>query len=355
MARSTWGSIRQKSKGVYELRYKADGRAKSETVRGTRKEAEQRLAERRVRFAPDSADDMQITVARCWTHYYRPYVADLAPSTIKGYESAYLTRIKPTFGARTMALIRPIEVQQWLDSMTYGAARKCYAVARAMFGFAKDKELIDRNVMDRRYKLPRSVDRSRSSCEGIYNSETLKSILSECRGEAREAGYLLSAFGGLRRSEAFGVKRDDVVFYDDYAVVKVRRGVQCIEGKVIETEVKTAKSARDAVIPEPYASRLRDLVDERPEDTWLLDDGFGRPMNPEVLAKAYQRWFQRQPYSYIPWRNLRNSYATMLHESGVDLGMIAKMLGHSTPAITFKHYDKPRVEALATAAGKIGV
>ena len=362
MARSTWGSIRQKDRGVWEVRYPlprdpstGKRRQGSKTVRGTRKAAEQLLAELRAEHGADG-DSVGpcMTVRRCWTRHYRPYIGDLSPSTVKGYESAYASHIEPTFGCRIMEDIGPAEVQRWLDEMSYGAAKKSFAVMRALFNFAADQELLVRNVMDRRFKLPRRSSAARMVCEDIHDLGTLKAVLADCRGEVWEPGFIFSAFGGLRRSEACGVQRPDVEFAEGYAIVRVRRGVQCIDGVVRETSVKTEASELMAIIPRPFSDRLLELVRSRPGELWMLDDGFGNPLNPDTLAKAYQRWFQQSAHRYIPWKNLRNSYATMLHEAGVELGMIAKLLGHSTPVTTFKHYDKPSAEALAAIVSRLG-
>ncbi len=362
MARSTWGSIRQKDRGVWEVRYPlppdpSTGRRRqgSKTVRGTRKSAEQQLAELRAELGGDGrALGPQMTVRACWKRFYRPYIDDLSPSTVKGYESAYAAHIEPAFGSRAMGEIGAAEVQQWLDAMSYGAAKKSFAVMRALFNFAADQEILTRNVMAKRYKMPKKSSSVRKICDDVYDLEALKAIFEDCRGELWEPGFILSAFGGLRRSEACGVQRPDIEFAETYAIVRVRRGVQCIDGTVRETEVKTEGSERIAVLPRPFADRLRELVEAHPEELWLHDDGFGCPMNPDGLSKAYQRWFQNRAYPYIPWKNLRNSYATMLHEAGAELGMIAKLLGHSTPVTTFKHYDRPSAEALAAVVGKLG-
>ena len=49
MARSSWGSKRQKAKGVWELRYTVDGKPKSKRVRGSARDADRELAALRLR------------------------------------------------------------------------------------------------------------------------------------------------------------------------------------------------------------------------------------------------------------------------------------------------------------------
>lgn len=75
------------------------------------------------------------------------------------------------------------------------------------------------------------------------------------------------------------------------------------------------------------------------------------PANPERMSDAYRRWHMGRPFPYVPWKNLRNSYATMLHARGVDLADVARLLGHTTPVITYQHYDRPSAEQLAAIVG----
>lgn len=356
MKRSAWGSIRQYAPGVYHLRYPlpddpetGQRRQGFEAVHGSKAEAAKRLAELHTQHGTHAVKRQGVTVAQLWEGYYRPYIERLAPSTVRGYVSAYNVHIKPAFGARHTNAIRKAQIQRWLDGMSYGAARSAFAVLRAMFTFAVDNELAAENVCLKAYALPKAPEKAASEySESVHDRKTLEAILGAAKGEVWEACYILSAFGGLRREEAAGAKWEDIDFTPDYAIVHIRRGVQHIGGETLVTPLKTSTSRRDAVIPAPYSSRLYDLYFERLGDTWLNDDGAGNPASPDLMAAAYRRWHIGKKYQFIPWMKLRNSYATMLHAHGVELGTIARLLGHSTPNTTFKHYDRMSAEQLAS-------
>lgn len=138
------------------------------------------------------------------------------------------------------------------------------------------------------------------------------------------------------------------------AIVHVGRGVQLLGGEVQIVPTKTERSERDVAIPSPYADRLHRLFLESLGDTYVCDDGRGGPANPERMSDAYRRWHMSKPFPYVPWKNLRNSYATMLHARGVDLADVARLLGHTTPVITYQHYDRPSAEQLASVVGILG-
>ena len=125
-------------------------------------------------------------------------------------------------------------------------------------------------------------------------------------------------------------------------------GKSSIDIELIPTEsLKNDRAERSAVIMPPYASVLLGVESER--DVWLTDDGLGNVASPVTASVAFSRWFQGQPFRAVPWRNLRNSYVTMMHASGYDLDLIAKLCGHSTNATTYARYDRPDASALVSA------
>jgi integrase len=354
--RRRWGSITKKADGVYVLRWPKpvgpDGRRRwgSETVRGTLADAEERLDELRELWGDGSAT---MTVDRFWRTMYWPDVQSvLAPSTLRGYRDMYEKHIRPAFGDDPLDGLRGRRIQEWLLSMPYGIARHARAVLSAMYSRAVAWDVAERNPMARRYRLPdRSTVRHRQS-DGVLGADELAAVAREAEGEPWEAAFLLSAFGGARRSEAFGVMLGDMAFAEVdgilVAAAPIMRGVQLIDGVVEVTEPKTTGSARTVVVPEPWSVRLRELAEEGMASgrIWLTDDGTGMPPNPNTMAAAYKRWFLDKPYRYVPWKNLRNSYATNVHASGVELPTVAKLLGHTQEQTTFRHYDRPSVEQL---------
>lgn len=356
-----WGSVRLYKPGVYYIRYPLPpdetGARKQgfEKVHGTAKDAEKRLAELRLRYDDTAQRRGVLTVSMLWENLYRPYIARLSPSTVRGYASAYQTHIEPAFGNVPLEELKKAHIQTWLDGKTYGQARGAFAVLRAMYSYAYDNELIKDNVFLKRFTMPRKTQRTdRVISADVHDLDGLKAVLEACKGEQFEAPFILSAFGGLRREEAFGVKWSDIQFLEDYAVVSVSRGVQYIDRAVVIVDVKTEKSNRYAVIPAPYCDRLRMIAEENPLDVWVCDDGTGNPANPNNVSNAYKRWHISRPFKYVPWKNLRNSYATVLHAHGVELALIARLLGHSKPTVTYQHYDRMSPEQLAEIVTVIG-
>lgn len=358
MTRSSWGSIRKVRQGAYLLRYPlppdpATGKRRqgAETVHGTKADASRRLAQ--LRLEQGNGKLGCITVGECWDrHFARHHMPTLAPSTQRGYANAYHANIEPAFGFVPLDKVGRADIQRWLDGMTYGAARGSLAVLRTLYTYAVGAELTDHDETHRKYRMPKAAG-SRRVSDAVHTEAELVGILRQCEGEPWEGAFILSAFGGLRREEAFGMRWEDIDFADGYAVVHVRRGVQFIGGQAVEVKPKTEGSERDAVVPAPYSARLKELFWETIGDTWLAEP-YGTPPNPDAGAAAYRRWHISKPIQYVPWKNLRNSYATMLHARGIDLATVARLLGHTTPTTTYKHYDRPSAEQLAQAVAVLG-
>lgn len=343
-SRSTWGAIRKRGENSWELSYTKQGKRTSETIRGSRKDAERKLAELRIKYEGMTSD---ITLAEFWDSYYYPHIKEhLAASTVPGYKRVWRVDIEPAFGGFNLSEITPRKIQAWLDPMTGGKAKHAKAVLSAMLSRAFALELIDDNPAQRRFVMPKGRAPGQRSKE-IYSKEELDQIFALCHGEIWEAAFILSAFGGASREEAMGVMVEEVEFHPGVAVVPIVRGVQRLEGEVKVLDwTKNEHRKRDLVILDPYATRLRQLVEEAKDrgDIWMTDNGFGKPMCPNALAnRTYKDWFGRQPIRYIPFSNLRHAYATWT-SSKVDPMMLAKLMGHSQPTTTYNNYYRPSTD-----------
>ncbi|MDR0514661.1 MAG: site-specific integrase [Coriobacteriaceae bacterium] len=373
MARRVWGSIAQKSKGVWEIRYPKPpcpetGRRRqgSQVVRGSRKDAEGRLAELYLTLGSSPAGQ-DMTVDQYWRLRYWPDIEGLAPSTRCGYRSIYRSNIKPAFGERPLRAITGEEVQRWLNGMTYGAARSARAVLRAMLSHAQVSGDVGENVLMRRYRMPKEPagTAKRTVNKGVYSAAELEALFADAHGEVWEGPGILAAFGSACREEACGARLDEIGFEDVmvegrmrlFATYRIARTVQHLEGRLVVREgmAKNDARVRWLIVAPPHSLRLRAIVRQGQEEgrTYLLDDGFGGLMNPNTMTAAYRRWFLGRAHRYIPFNNLRNSYGTVMHSLGLDLAMVGKLMGHTQQSTTYKFYDRPGKDELIGAVASV--
>ncbi len=362
MARSTWGSVRQRSKGVWEVRYHANGKRRSKVVRGTKRDAERVLADLRVKHEGMGTNGCP-TVKQFWEHTYHEEISSLlSPTTVSGYEQKYRHDIEPEFGDDIMSEVRPRRIQEWLSTMPPATARHAKAVFSAMFSRAFALELIDDNPVQRRYVMPKG-NAARKRDDETFSEEELRGIAERCQGEPWEAPFIVSAFGCTSRHEAMGVRAEDVTDIEGYAVIDLKRGVHRVDSDVVvRDELKNEFRPRPAVVPPPYSRRLFELASQAQAEAdangwpeaWLCGNGFGGVMCPNTMAQAFRRWFCDQPLVYHPFGNLRNSCATIRLTKGIDGSMVAKMLGNEERGTSERHYERPKAREFIEALGRAG-
>ena len=344
--KSSWGSVRKVGQGVYEIRWMEGGKRTSKRVHNTTKrEADRMLAAMRLRM--EGADMFeQVTMEEFWDAWFEPSLAELAASTAEGYRQVWERHVRPKWGRHTMGKMKASEIQRWLMSLSFGVAPHARTLMSSMFGRAMLEDLVGRNPMHVRYRLPKRDSAVRKVNRDVLSRAELDDIAEACRGEWWEPTFILAAFGGCRRAEAMGARVEDLDFEERgdgeiWCSFAVRRGVQRVGGDLVEVEPKTGQ--RVAVVMPPYAERLLELVGDR-EEGWLVDD-HGAPASPNGLTVAWKRWFSTQPFAGVPFKNLRNSYVTWMLEEGYGSEVVSKLCGHSQ-RVDYRYYQRHDVQSL---------
>lgn len=351
-ARSDWGCVQEVGRGRWRIRYWAettDGyRRCSETVRGTRRDANDRLAALRLDHSKDAPCP---TVGECWERWFLPDFerrvddGDAAPSSLMQYRSVWNRHIAPTWEDVPADEVRPLDVQRWLLSLTSSQAQAAIHVMRRTLAYAVRYELMDTNPMDADYLMPsRSASARRDS--GTWTLGELGALWRKCRGEWFEAAFLLMAFGGCRVGESLGPLGCDVDAREVHGVplAVVRIGRQVTNDSAVSDKLKNRWSRRSVVVPGRPGERLCAL--SRVAGTgWLTGDGLGGNARQDVLRKSWDAMMRRSTLPHHPMKQLRPSWQTYMRwELHVPPYMIEPMMGHVGDGVTGRHYDKPMTE-----------
>lgn len=360
--RSTWGSVRSRSKTVHELRYTVGGKQKSETFHGTRKAADAHLAKLRIKYEGGEGPRMPVSVF--FDAVFVPECEErienedqtkdgMSIVTLNGYLAVFEASIRGTEVDIPMEDLTGKTVQGWLSKMTAGKARHAKQLLGTIIGRANDLDYLDKNVMLKRYIMP-----SRTSGKGrtkdIYSLDELKAIAEEVKGEWWEFAFLAAAFGGGQLNEATGVKPDEIDFdeteHGAFAIIPINRGVHRMTGRVEVVErTKNLERRNPLVVRPPYSDRMRELRDEAVErgDTWMLDDGFGGVIDPSCIQRAFKSFMGKSSFRYIPFGNLRNAFSTSLHANEVPGDAVGKLMRHSTASdVDYTNYNRLGIEEL---------
>lgn len=360
--RSSWGSAVEVRRGVWRLRWWQDGKRCSETVEGTRRQADRRLAELRVAVGESSGGTMTLRAAyeKWWLPDARDRVADgsYAKNSLKTAQSLWSVHVEPRWGSVAVGQIRPQAVQEWLLTLTSQTAAKSRSLMRQVLDFCVLYEALGTNQLEKRYRMPKADATVKDMDKGIYSLEELGAVARAVRGLPIEGAVLLAAFGSARVGESLGLMANEVRLTESMglpvAVAPVVRQVDNRTGEPTEA-LKTPQSRRPLVVPGPLGVRLARVAEEAAArgDVWLVDDGLGRPYRQRVYNLAFDRAMKAAGVPRHSPGRLRNSWQTYMHwDLGVPSEVIEKLMGHKGKTITEQHYDLPDEERLAQAVAR---
>ena len=348
--RRAWGSVTEMARGKkYVLRWventPSGRKRRSRTVYGTYREACNELAKIQ---AAKSDERITPTVGQLYESRYLPWLErkyeGSTSSTPKNYQRAWKNHFAPRWGGVPIDQIKPLDVQDWLDGMSYGNAHHSLNVLRRTLDFAVNLEQIPANPFRKQYEMP-EVSRERS--KEVYTLDRATDMLAKVEGMPYEAAYILAAFGGCRTGESLGVRVEDVREIQAggvrFAAVAVKRQAGFLSGSVTDT-LKTESSVRETLIPEPWCDALLKVRDAREADSerWMT------PHKGATLGTGELNRLWRKHGGGIPFANLRNSWRTYAQfEWRVPSDVLELLMGHKLPGVTGRHYLRPSTEQLA--------
>ena len=143
---------------------------------------------------------------------------------------------------------------------------------------------------------------------------------------------------GLRRGEICGLKWED--FDENENSVTVKRSLTTVtDGKVIQSEPKTADGKRKIYLPESTAELLKKRK-QSSNSEWIFENPLD-PKLPVVPYSAYHRLktiLRHEDLPIIRFHDLRHTFATHALTSGVDAKTLSRILGHTNASFTLDTY-----------------
>lgn len=360
--RRDWGSIACVRPGVWRLRYWAETdrgyRRCSETVRGTRRQAGDRLAELRVAHGHDVPCP---TVEACWTRWYLPdrermvEQGDLASQSLIQYRSTWRKHVRQRWAETPVDQVKPLDVQQWLLGLKRVAAEASKHLLRQILDYATRYGIIDANPLAIRYLLPSKSTIARRE-DGIWSPDELGDVWHACWDTWFEPAMLLCGFGGCRVGEALGVRSGDVryelVHGVPVAFVRIERQIDG-QARIVE-HTKNKWSMRTALLAGRPAQRLAHMAQSTSEGSFLSATSSLRHATQRELRLAFFDCLGAANVTGHLFKNLRKTWQTnMRWVLRLPPWAIEPMMGHVGAGVTGRHYDKPSdrdfADLLATA------
>lgn len=169
--------------------------------------------------------------------------------------------------------------------------------------------------------------------------------------EAKASGvyelYYIELATGLRRGELLGLKWEDIDL--TAGVIRVRRQVSRIDGKIVEAPLKTKNAYRTVTIS-PQAVEVLNAQKAKTNDEYVFPSPSGGPISPDSVNNMLKRVLKRAGIPRVRFHDLRHTFATLALQNGVDIKTVSGMLGHFSAGFTLDTYAHVTTAAQKEAA-----
>lgn len=167
--------------------------------------------------------------------------------------------------------------------------------------------------------------------------ETVKMLMAKIRicDDVHVQFYLaVMLYAGLRREELLGLRWEDIDFHTGF--LHIERAITYPSSKPVVGPPKTKSSDRKVAMPDELIKVLRP---HRQLNGYLIANEDGEPLSDYRIKKLRNA---ARTYSGLPKldaRELRHSYASMLHAAGVERNLIGTSMGHTNFDTTDVYID----------------
>ena len=349
------GSVVERSPGTWRVRYQApsvNGQRKwgSETVRGTRRQAEKLLREK-LRLVENKSyvPKTKESVGEFLQSFIDGYGgSNLSPRTLDGYRS-YINRYMGKVANLPLPSLTPQIIQEIYSGMgSSGLSNttilRLHRVLHKAFKIAVEQDKLLRNPCDK--VLPPKKQQTELK---VWDTSTLEQFLNVAKTSRFYDVYRIAVHTGLRRSELCGLKWEQVDLVN--GSLSVTQILQRVTGRgLVEGQPKTKRSRRSVDLNNTAFESLRTIQGWQLEqklflsDVWedsgyVVTDEVGRPLDANVLTHDFQKIVTCSGLPHMTFHGLRHMTATLLMKAGKNPKVVQELLGHSTIGVTMDTYS----------------
>ena len=352
------GHIRQRGPNSWQVKYEAGPRdpqtgerqTRTETVKGTKRDAQRRLRE--LLGAVDTGqhvDPSRLTVAALVAERIELWRASGRNSTRtaerrRGLLNHQIRRI----GHIPIQALRTSDVEAWHAGLLAGGLaprtiRDAHRLLVQALGDAVKHGLVVKNVA--RLQSPPKI---RHQEVEIIPADMITPMLEKLAGHIFYPLVVTALYTGLRRGEQLALTWADVDL--DAKVLRVDRALDETKAGVAVKPPKTKAGRRSISLPDLVVDVLRDQKLQQmelrlflragrlPTDALVFPGSEGRHRVPHTFSTTWGRVARRLGLPKVSWHALRHTHASMLIAAKVDIATIAARLGHENVATTLSTY-----------------
>lgn len=281
-------------------------------------------------------------VAEDWKETY--FERRIAPNAQRAYKAPY-DRLVHYFGSMRMEQISPRTVSDFLrflsdDGLSAKTISNYRSVLNLIFRSAVFNGDMDSNPLSC-VDSPKAKSKAHRPAASSEDEEIIKNANDEWKVP------LVLLYTGMRRGELCALQRKHI----DYKkkIIRIEQSVYWDHSQPILKSTKTEAGKRIVPILDPVWDIFKSF-EKLPAETFLFSATDGK--TPYRKSQFEHRWSAYQKHHKISCtaHQLRHSYATILHECGIDAKTAQHLLGHSQISTTLDIYTEFREQSVDAAA-----
>jgi len=259
--------------------------------------------------------------------------------TVKRYTYMYIyeTNVRkyliPFFGTQKISEIKQADIQKYFDTVRNDDGQplvksmfdKQEMILRGIFDVAVSNNLCPENPVKNI-----SCQCAQKKEPSVYTREQAESAEAYAR-KYNEYGVLIILKTGLRRSELLGLRWSDIDFENLW--IHVRRSVVKTKGRIVINNAEMTTAERIVPISMEFAEYLK-----RIPNTGGYVMGKDKPLNPNTYEKNFSGFMNQMSKKInipvLTSHQLRETFAALLRESGMDNYTIQRIMGQSDIPVT---------------------
>jgi len=270
------------------------------------------------------------------------------PRTVEGYSTIVERHLVPYLGALHLVKLQPGDVERMeaallASGLSSNTVRHVHVVLAKALKDAARKGLVGRNVCQ--YVEPPKVGRYEVK---VPPMEGIAHILRLAQDTPYGPAFHFMAYTGVRRGEVVALKWESVDL--DRGVASIVGTLQRMKGKgLVFLPPKSAAGRRGIALDNATVEMLREHhgrqmllqmeLEGAYEDNCLLFPGpLGRPLDPSVLTRNWEKLAGKAGYPGLRLHDLRHAHCAGLIRAGVHPRVVQERMGHASASFTMQVY-----------------
>lgn len=333
--------------------------------KGNKKKAEEALIKLKLEFVPPKEDALpgQLSPDMLFCNYLKNWLEiiekTVEQTTYNSYRMIVYKKIIPYFESFGLKLseIEARHIQSFytyeLRSVSGKTVINEHNLLHRALKYAFKMDLIPFNPADK-------VDRPKKEkyIADYYRADELDRLFEVTKDHPYSLLIQMTAFYGLRRGEALGLRWDAVDFEANTITIRhvaLETKVDGVKQIIFEDRAKTKSSLRTLPLVDDFKSKLTVLKEQQEYNRrvcgesynkryigYIFVDPLGNLFHPDTVSSQFKSILKKNGLREIRFHDLRHSCASLLLAKGAAMKEIQDWLGHSdisTTADIYSHLD----------------